>query len=118
MKKRGLTYWRWADPRLVTITHSEVVGQDWTIEVQARLSCTGATQLFLGLYDNSGTLLLEEAYEKRPGQTVTTALHWGIERLRSIALAKILTTMGLETPAIGGHQSERTVSNQSPSKQE
>ena len=44
-----------------------------------------ATQLFLGIYAGNGRALLEEYYPARPGETMTRALVWGVERARALA---------------------------------
>ncbi|MFP3409197.1 hypothetical protein SB757_31760, partial [Pseudomonas sp. SIMBA_065] len=44
-----------------------------------------ATQLFLGLYAGDGRALLEEYYPTRPGETMTRALVWGVNRARAMA---------------------------------
>lgn len=41
--------------------------------------------MFIGVYDSSGKAIKEEAYPKRPGETITRALAWGVERARRIA---------------------------------
>jgi hypothetical protein len=75
-------YRDWEDPRLEYVTHEEVVGSGSTIEVQARRSSAGVTQLFIGVYSSDGVGVLEVAYDARPGETVTEALAWGVARAR------------------------------------
>jgi len=50
-----------------------------------RLSRLGATQLFLGLYAGDGRALVEEYYPARPGETMTRAMVWGVDRARAMA---------------------------------
>lgn len=41
--------------------------------------------MFIGVYDASDNAIKEEAYAKRPGESITRALAWGVERARRIA---------------------------------
>lgn len=85
MRTRGQKYWKWADVQLHCRTHEEVLSDGTYLDVQARLSRTGATQMFVGVYASSGDVISEEAYDKRPGENITSALAWGVERARRIA---------------------------------
>lgn len=85
MWKRGEVFWQWADPALHHRTHDETLENGVSIDVQVRLSTTGATQLFIGVYAEHGQRLLEEAFMKRPGETMTTAMLWGVSRGRKVA---------------------------------
>ncbi|MCI0913853.1 MULTISPECIES: hypothetical protein [Pseudomonas] len=85
MRVREETYWQWADAQLHCRSHDEALSDGTTIDVQVRLSRLGATQLFLGLYGQGGKALLEEYYPARPGETMTRALVWGVERARALA---------------------------------
>lgn len=85
MRNRGDKYWVWADASLYHRYHDEVLADGTLIDVQVRLSRTGETQLFIGVYGNGGMLIVEEAYSSRPGETMTTAQAWGVERARSFA---------------------------------
>ncbi|MFJ9993423.1 hypothetical protein ACIQSO_22135 [Pseudomonas putida] len=82
---RGDVFWGWADPTLHHRDHVEVLDDGTMIDVQARLSRVGGTQLFIGVYLSSGTRLLEEAYDSCPGESMTRALAWGVGRARCIA---------------------------------
>ncbi|MBA1200220.1 hypothetical protein G7009_00165 [Pseudomonas capeferrum] len=86
MRIREATYWKWADARLHSRAHDEELSDGTSIDVQVRLSRVGATQLFLGLYSRHGKALLEEFYPARPGETMTRALVWGVERARALAI--------------------------------
>lgn len=55
-----------------------------TMDVQVRLSRTGSTQLFIGVYSGTGMALHEEYFD-RPGESMTRALAWGIDRARCLA---------------------------------
>lgn len=83
MRLRGEKFWRWADPTLHHRYHDEELDDGTRIDVQVRLSRTGETQLFIGVYDHRGQLVIEEIYDSRPGETMTTAQAWGLERARS-----------------------------------
>lgn len=85
MRKRGDSFWHWADSTLHHRTHDETLSDGTQIDVQVRLSRTGAVQLFFGIYDPSGLARHEEAYDARPGETMTRALAWGVARARSMA---------------------------------
>jgi hypothetical protein len=85
MRVREEAYWQWADAHLHCRSHDEALSDGTTIDVQVRLSRLGATQLFLGLYGQDGKALLEEYYPARPGETMTRALVWGVERARALA---------------------------------
>jgi hypothetical protein len=85
MMRRGSTYWLWADCELHCRSYDEVVSDGTIIDVQARISRKGRTQLFIGVYDKNGAPLFEEAHESLPNDTMTTALAWGVNRARGIA---------------------------------
>lgn len=83
---RGAQYWLWADPSLHHRCHNEVLDDGTNIDVQVRLSRTGETQLFIGVYSNREFLIVEESYNSRPQETMSRALSWGVERARSFAV--------------------------------
>ena len=85
MRIREETYWKWADAQLHSRSHDEQLSDGTSIDVQVRLSRTGATQLFLGLYTRQGKALVEEYYDSRPGETMTRAMVWGVDRARALA---------------------------------
>ncbi|HGA2318274.1 TPA: hypothetical protein ACIRVE_002844 [Pseudomonas putida] len=85
MRRRGGVYWAWSDPTLHHQAHEETLYGGTLIDVQVRLSRTGGTQLFLGVYAHSGMALHEEAYESRPGESIHHSLAWGIGRARRVA---------------------------------
>ncbi|WP_251962704.1 hypothetical protein [Pseudomonas sp. Marseille-Q5299] len=85
MRIRGETYWLWADPTLHHREHDEALYNGTVIDVQVRLSRTDATQMFIGVYAAAGTALHEEAFDSRPGESMTRALAWGVGRARRIA---------------------------------
>ena len=87
MKHRGQAFWQWADPDLHHRTHSEKLKNGRLIDVQVRLARTGETQLFVGVYDELGQPLSEEGFDKRPGETMTRALHWGVAHARELGQA-------------------------------
>lgn len=66
-------------------THDEELDDGTTIDVQVRLSRTGQTQMFIGIYAAGGMALHEEAFESRPGESMTRALAWGVGRARRLA---------------------------------
>lgn len=85
MRIRGNVFWAWADPTLHHRTHDETLDDGTYIDVQVRLSRTGTTQMFIGVYASSGLALHEEAFDSRPGESMTNAMRWGVGRARLIA---------------------------------
>ena len=86
MRKRGALFWEWVDPALHHRIHDEELDDGTFIDVQVRLSRTGSTQMFIGIYDGRGAVLHEEAYDARPGETMTRALAWGVGRARKLVV--------------------------------
>ncbi|MEZ1510565.1 hypothetical protein QVM48_14625 [Pseudomonas soli] len=84
MRIRGEVFWGWADPTLHHRSHDETLDGGTTIDVQVRLSRTGSTQMFIGVYAGCGMALHEEAFDSRPGESMTRALAWGVGRARRI----------------------------------
>ncbi len=76
MLKRGDDYKRWCDPGLNHQVHQQTLDDGTLLEVQTRLSRTGATQLFIGIYEVDGACIHERVYDQRPGETTTRALLW------------------------------------------
>ena len=85
MRVRGNVYLAWADLTLHHRTHDETMGNGIAIAVQVRLSRTGNTQMFIGVYAETGLALHEEAFDSRPGESMTRALAWGVDRARQLA---------------------------------
>ncbi|WP_232111610.1 hypothetical protein [Pseudomonas guariconensis] len=85
MRIRGQVFWSWADPTLHCRSHEETLSDGTLIDVQVRLSRTGATQMFIGVYAPKGMALFEEAFDTRPGESMTRALAWGVGRAREVA---------------------------------
>lgn len=84
MRIREDTYWEWADAQLHSRSHDELLSDGTNIDVQVRLSRTGATQLFLGVYASHGKAMVEEYYKSRPGETMSRAMVWGVNRARAL----------------------------------
>lgn len=97
MRIRGDIFWEWADPSLHHRTHEETLNDGTFIDVQVRLSRTGTTQLFLGVYSPSGVALDEEAYDSRPGESMTRALAWGVGRARHMAVPPAASKRGAKS---------------------
>jgi len=85
MRRRGQGYWKWADPQLHCRTHDETLDDGTVIDVQVRLSRTGNTQMFIGVYAPAGMAVIEESFDSRPGESMTKALAWGVGRARQVA---------------------------------
>ena len=80
MRNRGKVYWDWADPALHFRNYDERLSCGTLINIQARLSLAGITQLFFGIYGEKGVMLLEEYYPDRHGQTLSAAMAWALQR--------------------------------------
>lgn len=87
MRIRGDVFWQWADPALHHRTHDETLDDGTFIDVQVRLSPSGCTQMFIGVYAASGMALHEETFDSRPGESMTRALAWGVGRARRLAIS-------------------------------
>lgn len=86
MRIRSDVFWAWADPTLHHRTHDETLDDGTSIDVQVRLSRTGTTQMFIGVYASSGMAIYEEAFDSRPGESMTRSMAWGVGRARKIAV--------------------------------
>lgn len=103
MRVRGSEYWAWADHQLPEKSHQESLSDGVEMDVLARLSRSGATQLFIGVYAQSGAIVAEEFYPLMHDETVTSALAWGAQRARAIATgAQAPTRYSLKPPTGGG----------------
>jgi hypothetical protein len=83
MRSRGEKFRTWADPALHLHHHEETLDDGRSIDVQTRLSRTGETQLFIGVYAKSGDRIVEESYNSRPNETMSRALVWGVLRAKT-----------------------------------
>lgn len=86
MRRRGAKYWLWINRRLQLHTHEEVLGDGVQIEVQARLSLDGVTQIFIGVYDAQGWVMCEEFHDHPGTEQGSLALRWGAQRAREIMI--------------------------------
>lgn len=82
MRNRGKVYWDWADPAIHVRTVNERMPDGTLLDVQVRMSVFWETQLFVGVYAQKGMMLFEEAFDSRPGETMTMALEWGLNKAR------------------------------------
>lgn len=80
MRKRGNVYWKWANPELHFRNYDERLTCGTLINIQVRTSKENVTQLFFGIYDEQGLMLLEEHYPDCRGQTMTAAMVWALQR--------------------------------------
>jgi hypothetical protein len=85
MRLRGDIFWEWADPEIHSRTRDETFNDGTHIDVQVRLSRTGETQMFIGIYGPDGMALHEEADDSHPRESMTRALAWGVGRARKLA---------------------------------
>ena len=90
MMHRGSKYWIWADCELHCWSHNERMSEGTIVDIQARVSRKGETQVFIGVYDKSGWLVLEESHDYLPNHEVATALSWGVSRARAIAAGNLV----------------------------
>jgi hypothetical protein len=86
MRCRGEKFLAWADPALHLRHHDEILDDGTNIDVQTRLSRTGETQLFIGVYAKSGGRIVEEVYSSRPNESMSRALVWGVLRARTFVV--------------------------------
>ena len=84
MRIRGDIFRKWTDPTLKVRTHMETLDDGTTMDIQVRLSRTGNTQMFIGVYSETGIALHEEAFDTRPEESMTRALAWGVGRARGV----------------------------------
>ncbi|WP_313600800.1 hypothetical protein [Pseudomonas sp.] len=87
MPNRGIVFWEWADPTLHSRSITERLGDGRLIDVQVRMSAQWDVQLFIGVYESNGALVFEEAFQSRPGETMSKALVWGVARANEQALS-------------------------------
>lgn len=85
MRIRGDIFWAWADPGIHNRTHDEILADGTHIDVQVRLSRSGETQMFIGVYAADGMALHEETIDPSPSESMTRALAWGVGRARQLA---------------------------------
>ena len=98
MRIRGKVFWEWADPAIHTRSVDERLADGTLINVHVRMSQVGATQLFIGVYGINGVMLFEEAFDSRPGETMTQAMKWGIERGKEKAPRGPISILGKPAP--------------------
>lgn len=108
MRTRGSVYWGWADPEIHFRNKDERLSDGTLINVQVRTSKNGDVQLFLGVYGQAGTMLLEEAFDSRPGETMTHAMAAGFERAK-----EFVAMMSQTAPALRAGSLPRRRSRQS-----
>lgn len=86
MKIRGDVFWDWADPTLHHRCHDELLDDGSFVDVQVRLSRTGSTQMFIGVYALSGMAVHEETFDSLPGESMTRAMVRGVGLARRLAI--------------------------------
>ena len=80
MRIRGEVYWEWADPELHFRNYDERLTCGYLINIQVRTSKQNVTQLFMGVYGETGVMLLEEHFPDCRSQTMTKAMVWAQQR--------------------------------------
>jgi len=83
-KQRQAVFWEWADCRLHSRGVDCVTPNGIQLDIKARTSRGGVVQLFIGIYSETGAMLMEEYYPDRADESVTLALQWGEERARGV----------------------------------
>ncbi|MCO8311373.1 hypothetical protein [Pseudomonas mandelii] len=94
MRHRGAQFWLWTDNRLPLHIHEEVLSDGMQVEVRARVSHEGVTQVFIGIYDDHGIMLCEEFHDRDRDESYCAALQWGARRARDI----VADTQGFVAP--------------------
>lgn len=84
MRIRGQKYWDWARNDVHVRDYDERLSDGTLINIQVRHCAEWATQLFIGVYSFTGEMLLEEGYASRPGETMTQAIAWGVDRAKEL----------------------------------
>lgn len=84
MRHRGAKFWLWTDNRLPLHIHEEVLSDGMQVEVRARVSHEGGTQVFVGIYDDHGIMLREESHDRARDEPCCDALRWGAQRAGEI----------------------------------
>lgn len=110
MRNRGKVFWDWADAALHTRSVDERQVDGTALNVQVRMSLLGRTQLFIGVYGVKGAVISEEAFDSLPGQTMTEALAWGIDRARLSVPTSIYSATSVnpeKLPRAGSKQAKR-----------
>ena len=102
MRHRGAQFWLWLNKRLPVKSYEDVLGDGRQIEVQARITLQGMTQVFIGIYAANGSSICEEFHDRSLREPFALALQWGGQRARAILL---------ETqPFIAPHRAQLTLS--------
>jgi len=86
MRHRGAKFWLWINRRIPARTHDEVLIDGVQVEVQARVSLEGITQVFIGVYDTAGWVICEEFHDRHTNEQCCLALKWGAQRAREIVM--------------------------------
>ncbi|WP_287815758.1 hypothetical protein [Pseudomonas sp.] len=92
MRQRGSCFTAWEDHRLYAVVHAETLDDGTEIDVRARIARSGATEMFLSVYEGDGRMLAEESYADLPGASVGKALAMGAQRAREIATRSMTQT--------------------------
>lgn len=82
MQRRGIKFWHWADCLLPAMETVQSLEDGTQFDVRARISRESITQLFIGVYKQSGAIVAEEFYADCADEDLTQALSWGQARAR------------------------------------
>lgn len=87
MLTRSKVYFEWAQSSQGHHGHEETLGNGAQLDIRARVTAAGDTQLFVGAYGADGRMLMEEHHPAMDGMTAQQAISWGTERAKSMASA-------------------------------
>lgn len=85
MLTRSNVYFEWAKSNGGHFGHDEKLENGTQIDIRARVSPHGDTQLFVGAYGIEGRMLMEEHHPIMDGMDVQQAIDWGTARAKSLA---------------------------------
>ncbi|WP_397453693.1 hypothetical protein [Pseudomonas sp. NA-150] len=85
MRRRSAQYWLWVDNRLPLQTFEDLLHDGRQVEVQARLTVEGFTQVFIGAYAADG-LIINEEFHDLEYESCCDALKWGVKRAHAIVV--------------------------------
>jgi hypothetical protein len=86
MRHRGAKFWLWLNKQLPVKTYEDALNDGRQIEVQARITLEGMTQVFIGIYDSRGVVVYEDFQDRSFREPLVSALRWGASRAREVIL--------------------------------
>lgn len=89
MLTRSKVYFEWATSTQGHFGHEEKLDNGAQIDVRARVSTGGDTELFVGAYGKEGRMMMEEFHPVMDGMSVQQAIDWGTARAISLASGSV-----------------------------